>query len=234
MVPSPGESDITQHVSVLFPYRGDGGVRDVLFECVLARYRALHPSFEICIGEDDSEPFNRAAARNAAFAQATGDVLVINDADTWCSDWSLQEAIAYVAGAQERFVLPYDVYFNVNENWTRWFLQLGDPTMNFPVEMRKGQFDHRLTTAESGTLVVARDAWMRAGGYDERFTGYGWEDNAFITGLTKVCGQGLRIRGRAYHLHHDLPSDPFDHPMRDYNRDLYEKEYGGHQWRTAP
>lgn len=218
-------------VSVLFPFRGDGGWRDTIFDKVVARYAAYYPDAQICIGQNSDEPFCRSAARNDAFEQATGDILIVNDADTFCTKSSLDSAIELVTTGDEKFVLPYDVYFNVSRVETEQWLSVPSTSFSFPPEMPEGSYEHRLLTAESGVLVVSREAWENANGYDERFIGYGWEDNAFISALTQANGQGLKIRGTAYHLYHPLSGDPFQHPWKEHNRSLRET-YGRHAWRT--
>lgn len=228
---------IINSVSILFPFRGDGGWRDRIFAKVRARYEALLPDAQICVGENSDEPFSRSGARNAAFEQATGDILIVNDADTFCSAFSLDLALDLVSTGDEKFVLPYDVYYNVNEEWTeRWLtgtafdgeLPLGGSCVKLP----ETGYEHRLLTAESGVLVLSREAWEEANGYDERFIGYGWEDNAFITALTRANGRGLKLRGIAYHLYHELAGDPFQHPWKEHNRALND-QYGRHAWRSV-
>lgn len=219
-------------ISILFPFRGDGGWRDRIFEKVLDRYHALLPDAEICIGSSDADPFSRSGARNDAFRQSTGDILLINDADTFCTWGSLATALTLVDDGEESFVLPYDVYYNVNEWLTEHWLSVPYSVADLEHNLSEGGYDHRLLTAESGVLVVSREAWDSVGGYDENFIGYGWEDNAFVTALTRANGQGLKIPGSAFHLYHALDGDPFQHPHKEHNRAL-SQQYGRHSWRTS-
>lgn len=218
-------------ISILFPFRGDGGWRDRVFATLQAYYGSLLPEAEICIGTSDGEPFSRSGARNDAFRQSTGDLLVINDADTFCWTPGLTEALRLVDEGEEKFALPYDVYFNVNELWTDAWLRFNGK-VDVLGELPREGYEHRLLTAESGVLVLSREAWETVGGYDENFVGYGWEDNAFITALTRANGRGLKLHGTAYHLYHELSGDPFQHPWKEHNRALND-QYGRHAWRTV-
>lgn len=220
-------------VSFLIPFNAEvGSERAALFGVVARRLGGYYPDAEMCLGTSTDEPFNRSQARNNAFGASTGDVLVINDADTFCTRDSLDTAIELVGSGEEDFVLPYEVYYNLNEEWTRVLLSEWDGLIELPEDIPETGYEHRLLTSESGVLVVARDAWLQAGGYDERFTGYGWEDNAFVRSLGIFTGRGLRIPGTAYHLHHTLAADPFQHPWKEHNRQL-NADLERHTWRTA-
>jgi hypothetical protein len=52
-------------------------------------------------------------------------------------------------------------------------------------------------------LVVSRDAWDLVRGCDERFRGWGQEDQAMAQALTVMCGRPLRKPGQALHLKHN-------------------------------
>jgi hypothetical protein len=63
-------------VSVLVPYRSDGGHRQKTWEWLAARWAGLFPQFEVVTGEPsdpcpDPGQFNRPQAINAAAAKAS-------------------------------------------------------------------------------------------------------------------------------------------------------------------
>src|SRR4051794_3600058 len=72
-------------ISVLVPYRPDGGYRDRNWEWNERRWRALFPSCELVVEADDggSSPaeFNHPRALNRAAARASGDFFVVADVD---------------------------------------------------------------------------------------------------------------------------------------------------------
>ena len=87
-------------ISILFPYRGDDGHRDRLFGWVLRWWQANFPDAQICVGRNFDRPFNRAAARNAAHEDATGDLLIVADADTVPTAAGVRAAISDVVESQ--------------------------------------------------------------------------------------------------------------------------------------
>src|ERR1700689_2294352 len=68
-------------ISLLVPYRSDGGARARNWEW-LERFYSFHlPDAEICMGSSDNVPFSRNQALNDAASRATGDVFCFVDAD---------------------------------------------------------------------------------------------------------------------------------------------------------
>jgi predicted glycosyltransferase involved in capsule biosynthesis len=50
---------------------------------------------------------------------------------------------------------------------------------------------------------VPRNIFEQVGGFDEKFVGWGGEDNAFWHSCKIVSGEPLRIDGFVYHLWHE-------------------------------
>ena len=63
-----------------------------------------------------------------------------------------------------------------------------------------GQHEASTTFNSAPPLVVHREAYEAVGGHDERFLGWGSEDQAFALALTVLVGQPLR-QARADCLH---------------------------------
>lgn len=200
---------------MLIPYRSDKGHRDRIFEWLLDRYNVLLPDAQICIGEDPQEPFNRARARNNAFSQATSDTLLVADADTVFNPDPIMRAVWSVF-SRRTWILPYDTYYNVTMDDTFEILK-SDPAGSLP---RPDRWDHRLTTAVSGLLVLSREAFEKVGGYDERFEGWGYEDNAFQLALDTLYTPHERFFGEyCLHLWHPVaPDGAFNSPTIQQSR----------------
>jgi glycosyltransferase involved in cell wall biosynthesis len=207
-------------VSVIIPYRMESALRERAARFVLRRFGKFFPDFEIRVGDSEGDSFSRSAARNNAAAAATGDVFVICDADTLWNPEPLGKAVEFAA--QGAWVLPYTMYYNLTEDFTTEVLE--GPVERQLVVPSEGQYDHALDYVVSGTVVLASDAFRAVGGYDERFIGYGWEDDAFADVLTALVGPPLRIEGPVWHLFHPvLNGDPFNHPHKEYNRALAQR-----------
>lgn len=197
-------------VSVLIPWkRGSGSVeRETIFRWTQLRWLDLLPKAELVVAGDDSVPFNRSRARNNAFANSFGDILVIADADTIVPDQGAIDRAIEAAEAGE-WVLPYDIYYNATQSQTARLLDRR-PSVNVP---EPEEWEFRLTDSSAGVLVMPRAAFEAAGGYDESFVGWGFEDRAFADALDTLWGPCRRLPGYVVHLWHPvLAGDAFENP----------------------
>lgn len=209
----------TNNLSVLIPYRSDGGERDRIFDWIQSRYRQLLPEVEICIGEDDSDVFNRSKARNDAFAKSTKDYLLVADADTAVEPYAVGAALFLIMQQHRSWYIPYEWYYNINAEVSEQILR-GSPSQS--ILIHEGQWDHKLDST-AGMLLMPRDAWETVDGYDERFVGWGYEDNAFQLALDTLWAPHRRVGfGQGLHLHHPV-GERFDQPFIKQNEILFRR-----------
>lgn len=195
-------------VSVLIPWRSGNGERETIFRWTQLRWLDLLPQAELVVAGDKGEPFNRSRARNNAFANSFGDILVIADADTIVPSKGAIEQAIETAEAGE-WVLPYDIYYNATQAQTVRLLDRR-PSVDVP---EPEEWEFRLTDSSAGVLVMPRAAFEAAGGYDENFVGWGFEDRAFADALDTLWGPCRRLPGYVVHLWHPVRAgDAFDNP----------------------
>jgi hypothetical protein len=183
------------NVRIVVPRRSDGGHRDALWKHVRDWWSSAFPDWKIVEGHHDHGPFNRSAAINRAADQAGEcDVLVVADADVVAEPHQLQAAME-MATKTGRMCFAFDKYHYLSESSTRRALEgerralLDRPLSQRPVHL-------------SSLQVVPRALWERVGGFDDRFVGWGAEDDAFAAAC-RVLGGGIdRIAGIAAHLWH--------------------------------
>jgi glycosyltransferase involved in cell wall biosynthesis len=186
--------------SVLIPWREDPARMRIL-AWVLERWAADFPDAELILGRSPEGDFNRGAALNDAASRATTDVYVVADADTTYANPSiLRQAVAAVATGTAAWSLPYARYYNLRPDLTERVLA-GRPTGVFP-EPAPEDFDHRLLDSVSGIVVVPARGWKRIGGFDERFRGWGYDDDAFASALLAMVGPCRRYPSAVLHLWH--------------------------------
>lgn len=206
--------------SVLIPYRPTHRIRAKSFEWLLRRYKKHFPNVQICVADSTEEEFNRSQARNLAYRDAEHDMLLIADADTVPEPLFILRAIDMVIDGAP-WAIPYDTYYNLGVDATiRTLKQWPDEAVVFD----DSECEH-IIQSTAGMLVVPRAAWEEVDGYDEHFTGWGYEDNAFQLCLDTLVGKHVKVDGgRGIHLWHPAPETVrFDQPNIAHNRQLYEQ-----------
>lgn len=146
----------------------------------------------------------RAAARNRGAAEARGRALLFLDADIWAAPGLISAHLAHhdgggVVGVQGRSVQHPDTLTTV-------FMRATHLLPDLTRRRREGLSPFHVVTRN---FSVTASAFRDAGGFDEGFVGYGWED--IELGL-RLQRQGVRLRyedaALAYHVHiqglHDL------------------------------
>lgn len=213
-------------ISFVIPFRPSTQERKDLCDFVVARYSGYWPDAEIVLSDTDSEEFSRSGAINRGVEKASGDMLVISDADTICNRAALEKATT-MSALTSRWVLPYATmgYYNLTEGFTSQVLRR-KPTMKVSPDDYGFAYDHNIESW-SGLLVMPRAAFDAVNGFDERFQGWGYEDNSFRLAMDTIWGPYLRVEDEnVYHLYHSVPADgAFNSPNLQFNRDRYYKLY---------
>jgi predicted glycosyltransferase involved in capsule biosynthesis len=186
-------------ISVLIPFKSDGGGdRDTIFDYVKKRYETLMPDVELVIGDDDSEPFNRARARNVAAAKATGDLYILADADVFFGT-RLIDKIKAIADLHP-WIIPFRRGYKLTQEATLEVTKTGE--LRLPVNMANITVEKNCICSGALMNVMSRKAFETVGGMDERFTGWGREDEAFAMALDTLVGKHFRMDETIFHLWH--------------------------------
>jgi hypothetical protein len=207
-------------IRVAVPYRADGDHRDELWDWCRPRWE--HPELELVEGfQHDDGPFNRARCINQAL-DGPWDAAVIADADTIISLPRLLAAVHWHL-TPERLVLPYARRMLLTEDYTHRLLADAAPV---PTEVGARALCaaevERYGNFRSGVVVVHRELWNRVGGMDDRFVGWGGEDDAFADAC-EVLGSGpaQRLDGEVWHLWHPSSKPDRTDPLYKANLARY-------------
>lgn len=155
--------------------------------------------------------------------ESGANVLIFADADTWGPISQITDAIR-AAVETGQLVHAFTSYTKLDSSQTQ------RATRTEPSRVRP----ERLTrTARSkgghvsGLTVVPVELWKRLGGFDERFVGWGFEDQAFHLAAEVLADGTQRIEGQAIHWYHRgdptknrtvQPNDPRVLLMQEYCR----------------
>jgi hypothetical protein len=130
-------------------------------------------------------PFSVARALNNAAKHAHGEHLLLFGADhvpdVKAVEWAVHQLRGYA------FARIYGRVAYATEAATRIVLS----NLHYPLDAADW---HEHSAPCPGVLAVRRSAWDKAGGLDERYEGWGYEDTAFLDKLVAVHQNGLRGR----------------------------------------
>ncbi|GAA1888276.1 hypothetical protein GCM10009837_07650 [Streptomyces durmitorensis] len=186
-------------VAVVIPWRPGTSERNAHHEYVRAHLAGLLPDGIHLDVDSGHDPFSRAGSRNEGIRQAAtagADVVVLCDADTLPEPEPLYTAIE--AAADGVLHLPYSWYRGLSRDGTQTYLA-GAPAADCSTDLA-----HEWATG--GVLVIQPDAWRQAGGMDEGFTGWGFEDAAYRIAADALLGPTVRHEGAITHLWHPQES----------------------------
>lgn len=228
-----------QKASYLITFRDGDGTRLPLLHTVLSSLAPM-PQLEVIVVEQDAAPcvdagslpanarsvfvsndgpFNKSWGLNVAARQAACDVLVTGDADMLLPADALTRALAACARHYDA-VNPYSNLVDLTEEETQAVLA----GRLDPVRVRRGRLEDRRPRGEhicfcGGICVFRRDVYFALGGMDERFLGWGGEDDAMSTDLQRYTARlGVQRDTVAWHLWH--PRDPQRYLHPNYRANL--------------
>ena len=186
---------MTPTVVVGFPWRPTTD-RLAAFELVQDWYESALPDSVQLLCDSGHEPFNRAASRNLVVERALGhsaDVVVVSDADTIPTPSGLRAAIGAAVDGGMHY--PFDKYLYAGSD--------NPPGGN-----------------TGGIYVCRPDVWLAFGGMDERFDGWGGEDDAAHAAAECLLGRPTTHPGFAVSLWHDGACRDLGSPRWRPNSDL--------------
>ena len=183
-------------VSVIIPISKNIKVREQNFRWVEEFYKKLMPNYELCIGESDEQPFPKAKVINEAVKRSTGDILIIADADLIYDPAIIEESIKLLNS--HAWVIPFRSVYNISQESTEQLLK-EEPEWPIPIDVETKK---RPNAAKGGVNIMPRKHFETVGGFDERFVGWGGEDEAFAVSLSAMCGRVKRLDESLYHLWH--------------------------------
>jgi hypothetical protein len=198
-----GEVGVKKHVhdiSVLVPYTSTGEVwRDRAWDWVRSWLECYLPEAEIIVGTDKNKPFSPARALNDAYSRAQGKYIMVLTSDAYvpvhlirrCVDDMAQQPIG-----RKRWFMPFTRRIEMTPEATEVVLASDHmPSMDQP-------FEDSWSGLNGMCLILPRTAWDKVGGMDERFVGWGGEDQSFIRAVDTLWGPHKRLHGDALHFWH--------------------------------
>lgn len=189
--------------SVLLALRDDSPAqsRARLWSFIRRRFEEQLPEAEILVGTDDgTDPFHKTLALNRAASAATTDVFVIGDTDTWVPASQLRTALEHVEDGN--WCRPWTRKVKLSQLDTERIIALDDWGDHVTDQERRRAEDRGNVFWAAPPHMMSREHFYGVGGLDERFRGWGQEDQAFSFALRAMVGKPVSVPGIAVHLWH--------------------------------
>jgi hypothetical protein len=186
-------------VSVLVPYRPDDGARQEAWENVVQPLWE-QTGAELIVespgpGASPAE-FNHPLAINRARERASGEVLIIADADCAWTPYLLPAFLVDACTKSSGLALPRR-YAKLTGSQTRRLVRGTTPPSERMLQKAEWVGD---AVSWSGLVCVRAEDFDAVGGYDERYEWWGSDDVAFGLSVETLLGPTRRIDGSVLHL----------------------------------
>lgn len=178
-------------VSILIPWRTDNSQREKLWTYCRQLWEAT--GYEITVGEDPgTHPFNIGRAFNRAARKATGDIYITYGADHLPDvdriEWAVEQLSTY--------------------DWCGLYAETAHLSETDTNALLAGYSVDRITPAHTipfclGVNAIRADKWID---FDERFHGWGSEDQAWRLLVQAAYGRPPEPSGTLWALHHEPAS----------------------------
>jgi len=152
---------------------------------------------------DNPGPFNKAWGLNVGYRVSRGQVLVMTDSDMLIERTDIERAIL-AAQKSIDLVRPFQKLIDLSEIQTQHYFQSGQlPGHPGPGEGYNRAYRGEQLCLAGGVFVTTRAFYERVGGFDERFCGWGGEDDAFSIKVQRMTNRSVVARhATAWHLWH--------------------------------
>ncbi|GAB5098986.1 glycosyltransferase family 2 protein [Caballeronia sp. LZ001] len=160
----------------------------------------------------DNGPFPKARLCNLGARMCTGDIICFHDADMISNPDYLPLCINAIRhGTASDALCPFTNVINVTGVYRDAFIASGDYAILKPFleSDRPEEMEILYANTPGAIVLIKRSDYMRVGGYDPRFIGWGGEDDDLLTRAVRL---GVRwhsvpdANASLFHLHHDNTS----------------------------
>ena len=213
-------------LSYIIPYRESGPERRRNLDVVL-RWLATLPGLDVIVVEQDavprlagalphphlrrvfaynSGPFNKSWGLNTGFRLAMQDTVAFADADVVVPTGLPEAAAACRRGFG--VAKPYRAIIDLGEADTQRVAEAFNAREALPEALTGTDraAEGEAVVLAGGVVVMRGDAFVRLGGFDERFVGWGGEDDAMTRKMERVRMSTVEAGlGVALHLAHPRP-----------------------------
>jgi len=192
---------------------------------VVAHYKKILPDAKIYFADKKGERWNISGSRNIGCDMAIADgcdVIVVSDADIYVNKDTLLDACKY-SFENDLCSLPFDHLGGIDEDEVSKFIKHGiDGNTEYKIKWTRAQM--------GGVCIITPKLFKLLNGWDERFTGWGYEDLAFRVAHILIAGSDIHRgseRTAAFWLGHsdrDKSTETLNSKLFEFYKILHKQE----------
>jgi predicted glycosyltransferase involved in capsule biosynthesis len=168
------------------------------------------------------ELFNKGY--NLSQTEYNSDYIIFADSDCIIERSILENIEQYYTYFDNNFVLPYTnkVYYLSKEETIK-FINNNEDNVNH----NNSKSVEGIRMASGGDIILSAENYYKVGGFDERFKGWGAEDDAFYNKCISLGISVHRLKADLVHLHHPdffQNYDNYGNNLKTYNEIFTNKD----------
>jgi GT2 family glycosyltransferase len=204
---------------------------------LILKWLQIHFDFDVIVIEQDRKPqvhnlvegmgfryqfiynaglYNRSWAFNVGYRLVSSDVIICSDNDIVMPAHCIKESLT--ALEDQEAVSPYKNLYYLPRQKTAIFAK----SMQFSRSLRSIIPDKPYSFA-GGVVLLKTATFEKIGGWDERFRGWGREDNAMEQKMAYLGIHRIVMPFQGYHLYHSRKQDQKTHTNSQKNLDYLEE-----------
>jgi predicted glycosyltransferase involved in capsule biosynthesis len=167
----------------------------------------------------DNDHFNRGLLFNVGYNMSQtlycADYIIFGDADCLIEKKILENIESYYSYFDNYMVLPFkDNMYYMSEQQTEDFINTQD--INTGNNEKTKKLDY-IVNIRGGVNILSAKNFYNIGGYDQRFKGWGAEDDAFAHKCSALNLKIYRLDAELLHLHHSYSDKDMGHYTNNMN-----------------
>ncbi|WP_061810759.1 galactosyltransferase-related protein [Rossellomorea vietnamensis] len=187
------------HFSIIIPFHSKDPYRKKALSIVMNYYKTFFPNNEIIVASDGNSPYSKSAAINKAVKKAKTELIAIIDADILCPKETILSGLKLLE--LYPLILPYNKVIDLSQNLSQVLYNKSHFSLNPSILHGKNRHSKKAIPV-GGINLIKKTCFLKIKGFDERFIGWGGEDDAFVAASDTICGTHKRLTGAIYHLWH--------------------------------
>jgi hypothetical protein len=169
----------------------------------ISRFKGEHQTNFKHVFVENSGPFNKSWGLNIAASHASCHRLIFADSDMLIAATALDDTSKEMDNGVDA-VNPYDVLVDLSQQESQ---QLLAQINSVKISRTTAQVNRQIIGQDppfcGGVFAITRALYDSSGGMDERFEGWGGEDDAMSKRVAFFANKTATLSGIAYHLWHE-------------------------------